>query len=317
MKEIMDIIRILLNRNFPRNPEGETLSEAKQRALNVGAIMSGTRVEFCDSLETHKHGISEKERNALVDSRTAVATLDWLKNEGNRQIFIDILKNSADVLEQEPSFEDFLQAYNRVGLPILDKEILNDYSCEEVELTEKHINILRVIREEKSDEEMDRLIEENKGLFGEDDETFGRCIQIYGIVLQIYDRYISFTNNLKHALPQLQKHGFVAGSDHSSENACPMSPLASIDPSAWDMGRIVNVARWSYESGYISEAQAWEYIFFAEKECASRYANWEEFGKAYIIGRAMCDLTALYVFMDMVKRLLKDEKSPWTRLPLK
>ena len=128
-------------------------------------------------------------------------------------------------------------------------------------------------------------------------------------------------SNLKQALPELQARHFLAASSDSAgspQGIVDFSELSSISVAAWDMGRMVNVSRWCYEAGYISEAQAWEYIFFAREESAALYADWSEFGKAYVLGRAMWgDHAMLNDFMDMVETLLKNKRSPWLSVPLR
>ena len=88
---------------------------------------------------------------------------------------------------------------------------------------------------------------------------------------------------------------------------------------AWDLGRMVNVARWCYGYGFITEEMAWRYVFHAYNEASSIYENWSEFGKAYIVGRAMWDgpTVATEVTIECVERLHSNEKSPWRALALK
>ena len=93
----------------------------------------------------------------------------------------------------------------------------------------------------------------------------------------------------------------------------------SADDTAWNMGRMVNVSRWSYAAGYISENEAWQYILFAERESRLRYANWEEFGKAYLKGREMWSGEEESETSDgtrALNKLLEHKKSPWNDLPL-
>lgn len=124
-----------------------------------------------------------------------------------------------------------------------------------------------------------------------------------------YDTYLSSGYNLTQTIDELIKREIV----HSDER------LESIDTTAWDMGRMVNVARWCYEIGYIPESLAWEYIFQAEKVCADIYADWANFGKSYIVGRAMWGGVGMQLTntIDMVERLHKDDKSPWRHMSLR
>ena len=82
---------------------------------------------------------------------------------------------------------------------------------------------------------------------------------------------------------------------------------------AWDMGELVNWARIAYETGYIDEKAAWEYIKLAGEQCRQTFRNWEEIGKSYLIGQAMVtnkkeetDRTIRCFFLAT-----QSENSPW------
>ena len=96
--------------------------------------------------------------------------------------------------------------------------------------------------------------------------------------------------------------------------------LTPMNVTAWDMGRMVNVSRWCYKVGYISENEAWQYILAAEKESRLCYANWAEFGTAYVVGRAIwsqTDADAQAEWFDIVDMLVNDKNSPWNIFPLR
>jgi hypothetical protein len=54
---------------------------------------------------------------------------------------------------------------------------------------------------------------------------------------------------------------------------------------AWDYGRLINVARWSYSAGYITEQEAWEYITYAGPRIQQSFSSWDEYGDEYLLGR--------------------------------
>lgn len=54
---------------------------------------------------------------------------------------------------------------------------------------------------------------------------------------------------------------------------------------AWDYGRLVNVVRWCYTLGWISEEEAWTYLVPAAKTLQSKYISWNDYGENYILGR--------------------------------
>jgi hypothetical protein len=113
-----------------------------------------------------------------------------------------------------------------------------------------------------------------------------------------------YISNLLDAAEKLQEYGYIKNADED---------LSKINLIAWDLGRLVNVARWCYGCGYIKENEAWDYINYAKDECLKHYENWAAFSKAYIIGRAIWggDDGSLDYNIDIVAELLEDQKSPW------
>jgi hypothetical protein len=293
-------------KKFHRNPQGGNLTPEEQGALNVGAVMAEFNMDFCDSLQTSKPRAKSTVENILSEwwgvssPETAAETLENLKNNLHRQIFNIILEDAATVLSPKHQFENRRQVYDHVGFKVLDKKITEGYA-DAAALVDKHIDKLFNV---SSDEEFAQI----RDLFG-DEEMCNICVQIYNTILDKCDAYAGYVNNLKQTLPELQKRGFAGG----------ISEHTRIDATAWDMGRMVNVARYSYDCGYIPANEAWEYIFHAQKVSASCYTDWASFGKAYIIGRAMWGGAgvSLSVMMDKVEDLLKNPKSPWMLAPLK
>ena len=53
---------------------------------------------------------------------------------------------------------------------------------------------------------------------------------------------------------------------------------------AWDLGRIVSVARWSYTAGYVSADEAWDWISLASARIQSCYQSWEDYGQGWLLG---------------------------------
>lgn len=296
--------------SFPRNPKGGGLSKEQQRALNIGAILSGSNCDFCDSLQTSKAVAKKTIENILArdwgihSSEEALERLEDLKYRGHRQICSVILKNASQLLAfGEDSPVNPRTIYELTGFSLLDKRILVKYA-DEIALAKKHFDLIDVLLNASSFEE----VREYQALFG-DEKTFSVCIQIYHRFYEQCLVFASFITNLKQTLSDLQKEGFL-GTD--------LFEFDRIDPTAWDMGRMVNVARYSYDLGYISENQAWEYIFFAEQESSPHYEDWDAFGRAYIIGRAMWGgkNLNLYNAISTVKRLKEDKKSPWALVSL-
>lgn len=298
------------NQSFPRNPQGGELSEDQQRALNVGAILSGVNSDFCNSLQTSK-AVAKKTIEEFMardwgisSAEEALERLEELKFSGHRQINGFILQKASDLLVPGAKLTvEPRDVYEQAGFSLLDKRVLLEYP-NEVALAEKHIDLLDELLKASSFED----VKEHQALFG-DEKTFSYCIQIYH---QFYEKclvYASRLVNLEQTLPDLRKEGYLGKN---------LSELERIDVAAWDMGRIVNVARYSYDLGYISESIAWDYISFAARDAAMRYADWADFAKSYLIGRAMWGgkNVGFYLAMSMVKELKEDRKSPWALVPL-
>lgn len=82
---------------------------------------------------------------------------------------------------------------------------------------------------------------------------------------------------------------------------------------AWDMGRLVLVTRCCFDTGYISDEEAWHYIFNAHNLSQNVYISWKDFASGYVIGRAMWsgNTMSLTGIIAITQGLLEDEKSPW------
>ncbi len=118
----------------------------------------------------------------------------------------------------------------------------------------------------------------------------------------------SFINNLNESTNDLLNYAYIR----------KPNDFDNLDILAWDMGRLVLVARCAYELHYISKDDAWKYINTAYDKCHHSYSNWTEFSKGYVVGRAMRSGSniSLYGIMDISKGLLVDDNSPWKKYPL-
>ena len=54
---------------------------------------------------------------------------------------------------------------------------------------------------------------------------------------------------------------------------------------AWDLGRNIALCRWGYDTGFFTEEEAWEKIFYYAKLIQQLYNSWEEYGYDYYMGR--------------------------------
>ena len=87
---------------------------------------------------------------------------------------------------------------------------------------------------------------------------------------------------------------------------------------AWDMGRLVLIARCCFECGYITEEKAWCYMEEAHKKCCAVYGDWKEFASGYVIGRCMWGGMKQMPggIMGIAEGLLHDPESPWQKARL-
>lgn len=119
---------------------------------------------------------------------------------------------------------------------------------------------------------------------------------------------MEYVSNIKESLETLVDEHVIQGA----------SEFKNISVDAWDLGRLVLVTRCCYDSQYISEEEAWQYIMSAYEKSRELYHNWGEFAKGYIVGRAMWNGNdfALNGIVSIAEGLLKDENSPWIKYPL-
>ena len=303
---IKQLFRALSGKCFPRNPKDKGLSHEKLRALSIGAILAATRVEYWDSLETSSTSNAAKSLRewwGIDSTEMAEEALNRLKNKKSSRMYNAVLMNASETWGREQSFEDFTKAYKQAGVSLIDEDIVNEHE-RETGLVMSNIDELFNIPGDISDDEVNRTLER---MFG-DADTIGLCVQIYRTVLDECANYVRCADDLRQTFDELQKRGIVGS----------QKDLEGIDTLAWDMGRMVNVARWCCELGYITMERAWECIFHAEKESAARYADWTAFGKSYVVGRAMWGGPGMQLTntIDIVEKLHKDEESPWKQLKL-
>lgn len=89
---------------------------------------------------------------------------------------------------------------------------------------------------------------------------------------------------------------------------------------AWDLGRVVLLARMAATCDYISESEAWETIWAEAQQAARLFSNWYQYAHSYLVGRqyAMGNLDDDngMAYLRITHRLLSDPSSPWQRYAL-
>lgn len=101
--------------------------------------------------------------------------------------------------------------------------------------------------------------------------------------------------------------------DYMLENSiCDMNsvPHTAI---AWDLVRIVNLGRWAFQCGYITEEDMWNIMRVADETASANFSSWEEYGMSFVLGRGVWhgDTDDCLTAYEIVTELLKNEDSPW------
>ena len=124
-------------------------------------------------------------------------------------------------------------------------------------------------------------------------------------------RMQEYISNLRESFGNLISYDFI--------KLKQMAELYRQSIDAWDMGRLVLVTRCCFDAGYISDEEAWRYIFNARSLSQKVYTSWEEFARGYVIGRAMClgNTMSLTDIIGIVQGLLQDDASPWIQCKFK
>ena len=236
------LLRSFKNDRYRKNPSNKSAPDRAQlAALNVGAINAEQVMYYCDSLAT---GAPPKELKKylgdyydVIDTETALQTLDWLQNEGHRHCF-----------EQIQRLEEPVTTMTGSNMEILWPEL---------EVTEQL-------------------------------------------------RLLSYAQNLAACIDLLAEHEYIHG----------VEDLKRISIEAWDMGRLVMVARSCFDGGYITEETCWAYILNAYRRCKAVYPDWNELAKGYIVGRSMWggDNMTIHGILSIAHNLCTDDESPWKQM---
>lgn len=117
-----------------------------------------------------------------------------------------------------------------------------------------------------------------------------------------------YMKNIKEMIESLTEKGYISS----------QADLRNQSVLAWDMGRLVLIARCCFECGYITEEKAWYYMEEAHKKCCTVYGDWKEFASGYVIGRCMWGGMKQMPggIMGIAEGLLRDPESPWQKVQL-
>ncbi len=86
---------------------------------------------------------------------------------------------------------------------------------------------------------------------------------------------------------------------------------------AWDMERLINLARAIYTVGWIDEATAWQHIAFGARRLQTAYGSWYEMSDNYLAGRIWWggDEASNPRYREAANQMLTRWTSPWIKLP--
>ncbi|HET9959950.1 MAG TPA: DUF1266 domain-containing protein, partial [Polyangiaceae bacterium] len=85
---------------------------------------------------------------------------------------------------------------------------------------------------------------------------------------------------------------------------------------AWDLCRLVDVARSAHKAGFIDEATAWEYILAAARQLRRAYPSWRAIGDDYLLGNRYFEKGGdpNVIQRACVEWLQNSPASPWNRI---
>ena len=87
---------------------------------------------------------------------------------------------------------------------------------------------------------------------------------------------------------------------------------------AWDLCRLISVARGAHTLGLLSAEETWGLVLEAGRRLRAEYGSWKELGDDFLLGLGFWDPDAAQsggVYPAMVRWLQKDARSPWQRVP--
>jgi hypothetical protein len=88
---------------------------------------------------------------------------------------------------------------------------------------------------------------------------------------------------------------------------------------AWDLSRLIFLARDGYALGYIDENEAWKWIDSAAVVLRESYSSWHDLGSQFLVGRmfwgGVADASRLYLEGDRARGKLLAPDGLWAGIP--
>jgi hypothetical protein len=88
---------------------------------------------------------------------------------------------------------------------------------------------------------------------------------------------------------------------------------AEHDLLAWDMARLVHVARGARHGRFLDEADGWTYVLAAGTQVSGAFRGWDDFGHSFLRGRMAWAGAADAKVEGAIERLLAEPGSTWNR----
>jgi hypothetical protein len=120
---------------------------------------------------------------------------------------------------------------------------------------------------------------------------------------------MEFAGNLAECMAARGGNGFVAFNGENMKKGIL----------SWDLGRLVIVARLSFDAGYVDEQTAWKFIRDAYEMAIREYSNWKDLAVSYLIGRGMFggDSMMLNGLYSIAEKSIEADNSPWKHTSLR
>jgi hypothetical protein len=82
---------------------------------------------------------------------------------------------------------------------------------------------------------------------------------------------------------------------------------------AWDVARLVHVARSARHARFIAESEGWTYVLAAGAKAAGAFRGWDDFARSFLRGRMAWAAATDAKLEGAVQRLLVEPASTWNR----
>jgi hypothetical protein len=99
--------------------------------------------------------------------------------------------------------------------------------------------------------------------------------------------------------------------DRSDPDKC--AAASERDLLAWDMARLVHVARAARHARFLDESEGWTYALAAGARAARAFRGWDDFARSFLRGRMAWAGAADAKVEGAVERLLAEPESTWNR----